>query len=139
MSLVVASQADSSRASLYMTFSSFGLGICLILLGLAPTFALAIGAMILVGGCSSAFQTLNNAVALRRTTQSYLGRVVSLMFLAWGMMSLASLPIGFLGDLAGERAVLAGLGVALCVIVLLLALWERRIMAADRAEAASSR
>jgi MFS family permease len=133
MSLVVASLADSRRAELFMTVSSFGLGVALILTGMAPTLAAAIPAMVLVGGTSSGFQTLNNAVALRRTNQVFIGRVVSLMFLAWGIMSLMSLPIGVLADVTGERAVMMGLGVVLCVVVVLLALWGRRIEAKELA------
>jgi MFS family permease len=134
MSLIVASLADSKRAPLFLALSSLALGSTLILVGFAPTFGVALLVMFLVGGASSAFQTLNNAVALRRTTRQFYGRVVSLMFLAWGMMSLMSLPIGILGDLAGERTVLSGLGVTLCVVVALLTLWEKRIVAQERSQ-----
>jgi MFS family permease len=128
MSVIVASLADSRRAPALLTVSSFALGIGLILTSLAPTFGVAIVVMIFVGASSSAFQTLNNAIALKRSSQEYLGRVTGLMFLAWGLMSLTGLPVGFLADLAGERAMFAALGIALCCAVLALALWERRLL-----------
>ncbi|MPZ50881.1 MAG: MFS transporter [Dehalococcoidia bacterium] len=128
-SIAVASLADSKRAPAYMTFSSLGLGVALILAGLAPSFAVAIVVMIFVGANSSAFQTLNNSIALKRSTQEFLGRVTSLMFLAWGLNSLAGLPVGFLADVAGERTVFIGLGASLCAVVVALASWERRILA----------
>jgi predicted MFS family arabinose efflux permease len=84
--------------------------------------------MFFVGASSSAFQTLNNSIALKRASQEYLGRVVSLMFLAWGMNSLVSLPVGYIADLVGERNVFLGLGATLCVVVVLLALWERSLL-----------
>jgi hypothetical protein len=50
------------------------------------------------------------------------------MFLAWGMNSLVSLPVGYIADLVGERNVFLGLGATLCVVVVLLALWERSLL-----------
>jgi len=131
MSVIVASLADSRRAPALLTVSSFALGIALILTSLAPTFAFAIVAMVCVGASSSAFQTLNNAIALKRSSQEFLGRVTGLMFLAWGLMSLCSLPVGFLADLVGERTMFAALGIVLCAVVLVLAVWEKRLLRAD--------
>jgi MFS family permease len=127
-SVIVASLADSRRAPVYLTFSSLGLGIALVLFSISPTFPVALVASVFVGACSSAFQTLNNAIALKRSAQEYMGRVTSLMFLAWGLNSLVGLPVGSLADLFGERTVLASLGIALFLVVILLAIWERAML-----------
>ena len=129
MSLIVASLADSKRAAVFLTAASFCSGIALMLLSIAPTFAVAVLVMVLVGGCSSAFQTLNNVVALSLTDADYYGRVMGVVFLAWGLNSFVSLPIGFVADIVGVRNVLFGLGFALCNVVLLLLVWRRRIYA----------
>ena len=126
-SLFVASLADSPRAPRLLRSSSLVAGVALVLTGLAPSFPLAILTMIFVAGGISAFQTLNNVIALRRTDPVLYGRVISLVFIAWGMINLISLPVGYLADVFGERVVLAGAGVTLCSIVLLFALWERRL------------
>lgn len=125
-SLVVASVADSPRAPLYLTVASFGLGLSLVLTGLAPSFAAALLTMMLVGACGSAFQTLNNAIALKLAHPMYFGRVMSLMMLAWSLNGLISLPVGFIADAIGERAVLMLMGASVSVTVLLLALWQMR-------------
>jgi MFS family permease len=127
MSLVVAGFADSPRAPLFLSLASLCLGIALILTGLAPTFAIALVTMMLVGAGGSAFQTLNNAMALREASPQYFGRVMSLMMLAWSFTGLIGLPIGFLADAIGERAVLSGMGASVCVAVVLLALWQARL------------
>jgi MFS family permease len=127
MSLIVASLADSRRAPIYLLMGSFGLGASLIFLGLAPSFPVAILVMLFVGGGASAFQTLNNAIAMRLTDPDYFGRVIGLIFLAWGLNSLVSLPVGVLADLLGERAVISGCGAILCGFVVLLGLWRRRL------------
>lgn len=125
-SLVVASIADSHRAPAYLTIASFGLGVSLMLTGIAPNFALALLTMMLVGACGSAFQTLNNALALKLASPLYFGRVMSLMMLAWSLNSLIGLPVGFLADAIGERAILVIMGAAVCVSVVLLALWQMK-------------
>jgi MFS family permease len=127
MSVIVASLADSKRAPVYLSVSSFALGVALIFTGVAPTFAVAIVTLIAVGGASSAFQTLNNAIAMQMSEPMFFGRVIGLMFLAWGINSLFSLPIGIVADQLGERTVISGMGLILCFTVLLLALWGKRI------------
>ena len=126
-SIIVASLVDSKRAPVYLMVSSAVLGVSLIFLGLAPSFPLALVVMVLVGGSSSAFQTLNNSITIRTTGREFYGRVIGLMFLAWGILSFVALPVGFLADWLGVRTVLSGSGVILCVVVFFLFLWQQRI------------
>ncbi|MGH2602198.1 MAG: MFS transporter [Dehalococcoidia bacterium] len=123
MSLAVASLADSARAPLVLLLSSAGIGVTLILTGLAPSFALALVTMFGVGGAVSGFQTLNNALALRETGPAYYGRVMSITMLAFSGTSLIALPIGMLADAIGERATLIMMGAGVCLAVGLLRMW----------------
>ena len=52
--------------------------------------------------------------------REYFGRVMSLVYLAWGGQGLTSLPIGMLADAIGERAVLAIEGILSIIIVVML-------------------
>jgi MFS family permease len=133
MSLAVASLADSPKALLLQSLASLLLGVALVLTGVAPTFVTALVAMVLVGGGGSAFQTLNNSIALKEADPEYYGRVMSLMMMAWSFNGLIGLPIGVLADAAGERAVLVGMGVCVCAIFALLSLWRMRLPTAPRA------
>jgi len=131
LSLAVASLADSPRASYFMSLSGLGLGASLILLGFAPNFELAVLVMILVGGATGAFHTLSNALAMRLTSIEFFGRVIGLVYLAWGLNALMSLPYGLLADVVGERAVLSGVGAVLSLVVVLLFFWSRRLESAS--------
>ena len=135
-SVVMAALADSKRASLYLNVSSVGFGVALMLVGLAPNLAVALVMMVLFGATSTAFQTLNNVIAMRHTDHEYVGRVIGLVFLAWGANALVGLPIGALADVTGERSVLIGAGVALVTIALALAWWGRQIERAELRAAA---
>jgi MFS family permease len=127
MSLMVASLADSKRAPFFIVAASLAAALGLIAMGAAPTFPLAVLAMVFVTGGTSAFQTLNNSYALHLTEGAFYGRVVAFMFMAWGLINLVSLPVGYLADAFGEQAVLAGQGVVLIGVIALLALWSRFI------------
>jgi MFS family permease len=127
MSLMVASLADSKRAPLYIVFASLAAAMGLIAMGVAPNFPLAVLAMVFVTGGTSAFQTLNNSLALHLTEGAFYGRMVSFMFMAWGVINLASLPVGYLADAFGEQAVLAGEGIVLIGIIAALFVWAQLI------------
>jgi MFS family permease len=134
-SLAVASLADSARAPLVLVLSSVGIGLTLILTGLAPNLALAMLTMFGVGAGTSAFQTLNNALTMREADPAYYGRVMALTMLAFSANSLMSLPIGVLADAIGERRTLIAMGAASCAVIPLLGLWSARL-AARRGDAA---
>jgi MFS family permease len=131
-SILVASMANSPDVQKLLTVSSAFLGLALIATGFAPTLIVAIACMALVGAGSAAFQCLNNVVGIRRSGPEFYGRVMAMMFVAWGLQALSGLPIGFAADAAGERAVLVGLGVLVLVATLILLVWERAISARER-------
>jgi MFS family permease len=131
-SLVAAGYADSPRAVFLQAAASLLLGVALIFTGIAPTFVTALLAMVLVGAGSSAFQTLNNSIALKEASPEYYGRVMALMMMAWSFNGLIGLPIGIAADISSERAVLVAMGISVCIAVALLSLWRLR-SAAGRA------
>ena len=94
-----------------------GLAVSLALLAIAPSFWPALGAAALIGGSSSGFQMLNNVNLMERTEGVYLGRVMAVTMMAFGVNSIASYPIGLLADRVGERATLMGLACACLAVV----------------------
>jgi MFS family permease len=79
-------------------------------LGLAPSFAVGLVVLVLVGGLASAFQSLNNSLLMLLTPREYQGRVQSISFMAWGVWGLATLPIGLLADAIGLRETMVLMG-----------------------------
>jgi predicted MFS family arabinose efflux permease len=119
-SLVVASLADSARATFIFTTSCAAFGISLALVAIAPGFLAIAFMMFIVGLSGGAFQTLNGAVVLKNTDPRYFGRVMSLTFLAFAAFGLVALPLGFLADAIGERATLAVMGISVVVAVIVV-------------------
>ncbi len=124
-SLAVASLADSARAPAIYMFSALVFGLGLEGSGVAPTFW-GLAVIMFFGGCGGGgFMTLNGAVVLNRTDPAFYGRVIALTFLAFGAFGLLALPIGFLADVAGERATTTALGIGVCLVVAAFFLLER--------------
>jgi MFS family permease len=103
---------------------AFGLAICS--LAVAPTAAVAVPALLAVGGAMLAFQTSNQSQLLDLTDPDYQGRVQGLVMLSFGAFGIAALPLGLLADLVGLRWTLSGMGVGVITVITLYAVAGRR-------------
>lgn len=129
MSIALAN-TPSERLTDLQGQAAFALGLTIVLFAAAPTYALALGAMFLIGAATSAFQSLNGSLILSLADMEYHGRVQSLIMLSFSAFGLAALPFGMLADAVGLRETLAGMGVVVCIAAVHSHLWRRRLEAA---------
>jgi MFS family permease len=120
-SLSVARYADSAHATRIYSWLAIGFGVSLVILAGMPSFMLAVGCMVLVGGTSGGFHALNGAVIARETDPEFMGRVMSLSMLSFAGFSLTALPLGMLADHFGERIVLLGMGIGVFALSIFMA------------------
>lgn len=115
-SLLVARFGDSPGA--HRVFIALGVvfGLALLCASVAPSLGLVAAAMFWVGAGSGGFQALNASVVARYTEPAFIGRVMSLVILAFAGFGLMSLPYGMLADWMGERQTLATMGVVVLVL-----------------------
>ena len=125
VSLYIAKRADGEQAWTVQMVSGVAYGIGLFLLAAAPTFALALLAIIVVGGAASGFQSMNNSLVLSLSEFEYHGRIQSLMMLSFSGFGMAALPLGGLADAIGLRTTFVFMG-----IVTLAAMFTYRFMRA---------
>jgi MFS family permease len=119
-SVSVARFGDSARAHVVYTALGCVFGVSLVGVSLAPSLGWVMVAMFGVGAGSGGFQSLNGAVIARQTEPAYMGRVMSLVILAFAGFGLMALPYGVLADLVGERRTLllmGGVVLGLCVVL----------------------
>ena len=103
VSLPLASRADSPRAKRVMALAGIAFGGFVIVLGAAPNFWAAFAVVLLVGGFTTAYQSLSNTLALQMSDSLYQGRVQSLMQLSFAGFGIASAPLGVLAEAIGLR------------------------------------
>lgn len=115
-SVTVSRYADSPRAIRIYSAFALAFGFALMALAAAPNFHAGLAAMVLVGAASGGFHALNGAVVARETEPAYMGRVMSLTFLAFAAFSLSALPLGLLADRFGEQRVLLGMGLSVVTV-----------------------
>jgi MFS family permease len=112
--LVVAARGRTGMRTLVMLSVAFG--VTMALAALAPTFAVALGAMVLVGVTSVAFMSTGNSTLQLAAAPHMRGRVMAL----WTVAFLGSTPIGgpiagYVSQQLGGRAGLA-LGAVACFV-----------------------
>lgn len=127
--LFVATHQPAKPEALMLAFGA-GLSVALLLLSLAPSFALALIVASLVGASSSGFQMLNNVTLMRRTSPQFFGRVMAVTMMAFGLNAIVAYPVGAIADLAGERPTLGGIAAVTMVVVVFGVLARTRISVA---------
>lgn len=106
--------------------SGVSFGASVVVLGLAPTFALALVALLAVGAAGLVFQTSTQSLMLAMSDIEYHGRLQSMVVLGFSGFGLAALPLGVLADAASLRTVLIGMGVMVVVVSVAFALKRRQ-------------
>lgn len=115
-SLSLARFADAAIATRIYSWMAIGFGLTLMLFSLAPSYETGLAAIVLVGATSGGFHALNSAVTSKVTDVSFMGRVMSLNFLAFAGFSLVTPLTGTAGDVFGVNEVLFAMGVVVLAI-----------------------
>ncbi len=133
-SLSLARFADAVVATRIYSWMAIGFGLTLILFSRASDYETGLAAIVLVGATSGGFHALNGAVTARVTEVPFMGRVMSLNFLAFAGFGLVSPITGGLGDRFGVNNVLLAMG----GIVLVLSLCMSLVVTRDRQRIAAA-
>ena len=131
--LFIASRAGGPGAWRLQALAGLAFGGALIAVGLMPTYATGLLAILVVGAGASAFQSLNNSIVLTLSDTEYHGRIQSLMMLSFSGFGMAALPLGMVADAIGLRTTLMLMG-AVTLATLALMVTVRVRLAAQQQE-----
>jgi MFS family permease len=130
--LLLGRRSSRAHETRLFTVAAGIFGLALVALAVAPTFAVAVVALFVIGGAMLAFQTSNQSLLLSLSDMEYHGRIQGLIMLSFGAFGIAALPLGLLADAVGLRWTLAGMGGTVVLIVLVFAVRARRISGVGR-------
>jgi len=92
-------------------------GVFLVLFANASSLWIASICLLFVGSGSAMFMILTNSLIMENTPEAYVGRVMSLFVMTFGLMPLAVLPAGGLAEFVGAPLVVSGGGVILFLVI----------------------
>ncbi|MBM3683713.1 MAG: MFS transporter [Actinobacteria bacterium] len=118
-SVAIAGRLGAIHGWRVQAVSAFGFGACVVALGLAPSFWVAVGAATVLGACVAGFQSMNGTLAMTVAEPEFHGRMQSLVQLGFALYGLVGLPLGLLADAVGLHAVLVGMG-AVCMVAVVV-------------------
>jgi predicted MFS family arabinose efflux permease len=131
--LLLGRRSYRGRETRVLVLAGVAFGVGLGGMALAPTFWVAVAALLVVGGANLAFQTTSQSLLLALADMAYHGRIQGLVMLSFGAFGIAALPLGVLADTVGLRWTFAGMGLGVLAVVAVFALTSRRRVAeADR-------
>ena len=129
-SLIVASMGRWQRGLLLIGGGLLS-GVALLMVAAIPVYLVAVGVMVLLGLGNSIRWSLNQALLMENAQDVYLGRVVSVFTMSWGLLPLGVLPAGIAAEFIGAPATVAILGILMLVISVLLLTTQRDLRQAQ--------
>ncbi len=117
----VASFSQSSRPALLQLIFGTTFGLCLAVFALAPSFAMALAALVLVGFNLAAYNALNNTMIMGNTEPRFYGRVMSIYQLTFAVSPFGALPLAWGVEHIGAPFSIAGAGLIVAATVILVA------------------
>lgn len=109
--VLVAWLGDFRRKGWLMLGTGFLFGVTLVLFAYVPNYFAGLAALVAVGVCSTACNSVNNVLVQTLAPETMQGRIMGIYILTWGLSPLGNVPAGWLGDIIGVPHVLAISGV----------------------------
>lgn len=119
-SLGLASIRQLRRRGLVLMGFLVVFGLALLLLSRSQSFPLSASALIIAGCMTTAYHSLNISLLLEQTAMKFQGRVMSLMSLDRGLVSVGAVISGALAESLGPQLGLAVIALACIVITVLI-------------------
>jgi len=117
-SLVIASLPDKKRGILLLLAGLIS-GISLLVFSFSAKWALSLGAIVFVGLGQTMRNTLGSALVQSYTKPVYMGRMMSILSMQWGVMSVCTFAAGLLAERIPVQWVLGGFSIILIICSIL--------------------
>jgi MFS family permease len=109
----------NTKRGLLLLVSGLVAGVALLIFAFSSIWALSIAVMVFVGLAQTFRNTISNALLLTCTEAGYMGRVMSLLNIQWGLMSFSTFLAGVLAGMITVQWVVGGLVLILIAISVL--------------------
>jgi MFS family permease len=119
------------KRGLILLVSGLVAGLALLVFAFSAIWGLSLAVMVLVGLSQTFRNTISNALLLTYTDAPYMGRVMSLLNIQWGLMAFGTFFAGVLAGVITVQWVIGGLALILVAITVLFLVFNRGIRKLD--------
>jgi predicted MFS family arabinose efflux permease len=125
-SLILASLPNKNRG-LILLISGLICGVSLIVFSASTIWGLSLAIIVIVGLGQTGRMTMSNTLLQTYVEGKYMGRVMSIFNMEWGLVSLGTFAAGLMAEAAGVQIVVGGFALALTVLSLLTLFFAPKI------------
>jgi len=129
-SFVLASLPNKKRGLMLLISSTF-LGVALASFSFSSSWPLSLGLVVFVGLGQMGQMTLSNTLLQYYVADEYLGRVMSILMMQFGLMSLGTFVAGLLAEVLGVQWAVGGFAMCLTFLSILALVFLRRVRNLD--------
>jgi MFS family permease len=129
-SLVIAVLPNKKRG-LLLLISGLMAGVALAVFSFSTSWALSLAVIVVLGLGQTLRGTIGSALLQSYTDSSYMGRVMSILMMQWGVMSLCTFAAGMVAEIAPVQWVIGALAVMLIAVSILSLIFNRSIRKLD--------
>jgi MFS family permease len=129
-SLIIAALPNKKRG-LMLLFSGLLAGLALLAFSFSTSWPLSLTFIVLLGLGQTLRGTISSALLQSYTESAYMGRVMSILMMQWGVMSLCTFAAGLVAEVAPVQWVVGGLAMILIVVSILSLIFNRHVRKLD--------
>ena len=125
-SLILASLPNKKRGLIFL-ISCLISGVSLVLFSFSTSWFLSLAVIVFVGFGQTGRMTMSNTLLQTYVEGKYMGRVMSVFNMEWGLVSLGTFAAGLMAEAAGVQLVVGGFALVLTVLSILALFFVTRI------------
>ena len=126
-SMTVASAGHLSGKGKLLLLAGLGLGLAVIVFAQCPTLVVVLLALGVVGATSNLCMIANQTLLQMNCEEGYIGRIMSMYMMMWGLTPLGTIPAGAIADVVGVPSVLTVQGIITAAAFALTLLFARDV------------
>lgn len=129
--LIIASLGEHPSKARLLLFITVAMGLLLAIFSFSTVYILSLFWLLLLGLCSSGFNTLANTMLQTYSSDGMRGRVLSVMTVAFGLGPLGAVPLGAVAQFAGAPFSLGLAGVLVVLAGVVIAIFHKAFRQLD--------
>jgi MFS family permease len=124
---IIVTFLPNRKRGVILLFSGLAAGLALICFSFSTSMGLSLGIMVVIGLAQTGRMTMSNTLLQTYVRGEYMGRVMSVFNIEWGLVSLGTFAAGLMAEALSIQWVIAGFATILVILAILSLLFVTRL------------